>query len=354
MLLLLMQLPFTSERNRNGEMAIRVTTQAQLDLSLVSGRRHDALAEALRLFALKNLALKYGIMQFDVRNPMQLRSVVNIIMSHSNISGSISDALMFARSWSGAFLSPTLLLIRALFHRATDFQVLDNEKRRVNLESVLTLAQEGNFLKTVVEDGISSLQTYYDQLLLKEQRKTRKAVVFTEYGDTSSIRELLTSISYSLVCIAAYYIDVSGELPPPAASTRGKTFVNDAYLSGLKTISILQSEFGVCLSLAQLSDNSICKSVVYNLANDFIAQLLGSGNSMIGSIAAVFINPHVRRGCALLRVSTLCFLSALVNEMLGSGVSDAIVSPLKPTLMIYPMIFCRIYRWMCSRLCVLK
>jgi hypothetical protein len=310
--LLLMQLPSAGSRTRNVGAIEQLIVLAQTVSSAANTNTHDAITEALRIFQLKAIAYRYGIIKFDIRNQQQVRAVVNAIVSQSQASCSIEDALHFSHSWSSAYISSSFLLGRALYYRGTDVTV-DDAMREDNLRSALFIASKLDQFAAIVEDAVDCFLSAVDEACAIDESEVTGRLIGEEQIQT------VKCCVHSALHITSIYIDLtSGESTGQVSNTI--TFV---LLNKLRALMTLQTEFRVYLTLSELNQPTVCGGVIALLVKDLAGQIAASiSKEAIQSP----LTPSLRRACVLLSVSPAHLLHQLIKELLVIGNAQTLVS----------------------------
>lgn len=329
----------------------------------VNGAVYDQLSEAIRLFRMKCIALRYQIQSFDIKDRDHLIFVISIILN-SNHRNKVEDAFCFAIDESSSVridCKPALIRILIHFLQTTDFNtestesslITDYDERLKNLVEKIPA-----FMVTIILEDVLSFCV--DEV--NDSCDNNKLIMDEWEGDDDKERKKITLQRYSKGCIKLleYYQDITtassktinqnvlARTQHPAQSslnpadgmipTNGNVNVKSVHksslltdsrlLQGLKNIFQLQSAFNVYLNLQNMKSSADCKKLIENLAADIVTrwkkanQPTGS-NSKTGNEWDVnqLVNEcfSLKKICSILDASCQIYVFHIAKSLIGLG-----------------------------------
>jgi hypothetical protein len=230
------------------------------------------------------------------------------------------------REWGNGRYDMVALLSRAIVHRSTTpaaaEQPADGTIRLVQaLEQV-----PSNLVSIVIEESVVCLQGIVCELTSSICAHTNTHTVDKASSNEEAAQSWMT-VTQSLIAIASWYLDkirsFQMDTRPTAqassvgfgASNKQSKLINSAMLGSLKLLLALFTEFGVCLTLSELTQSSkaVCLSVAQHAADIHANNLLRTHVSIAKLVAAgtvdedLLVPSSCKRLCSLLEIDVSRF-----------------------------------------------
>ena len=314
--LLLMQLPAIGSREEHHQAMQRLQLMAEELRDVSALRTREAISESLRLLKLQSVALKYGVLKFDIRSQQQVRAIAFLIATRALDSTALDDALMFAQS----YLSPAAIYSRALISKAMEVEIAADE-RRERVQVVLRHLSQSSHYSMVVENSVETLL-----VTVKESTESMQSTESENFNSTT--KSLIHVLTDSSIFLITQYLDNSkSEKSKKVQPQFNSAEINFELLSTLKSMQVLQKEHDIYLSIEEFRSEATRRSVVATLAGRVCENIVNNNSESIEFQNP--LTPSIRRVCSLLKILPSSFLYFVIKKILVTESLNNIETALK-------------------------
>jgi hypothetical protein len=311
----------------------------------------DSLQEAFRTHRLRALASKYAIKALNLRDPKQIREAVSLIVTKTQISSSVTDALNFAESYSSAGVDICGMLVRALVTRILPLET-DNVVNKDECVKAALRDIPRSKLRVVAEDTCSYLMSVVDGICLDAFQRGLKMGCLPDKKREGEFSDAISGV----LQVSSYLLDAKSDdhSPLPSSDVQGgsklrditaapssfaaqksmydSSYVTTEFQTDVKRIKKLHSDFSVFIAFDSLWSRESCIDIVKQLAvkrcDEILVEVEANKSQPAPVSDLVFchgIVTHssslsgIRKLCAVLDTSFVFALNSMQRYVLSKG-----------------------------------